>query len=134
LNGIRYPVVELRQYTLHPGRRDVLIDLFDREFVETQEAARMAVLGQFRDLDDSDRFVWLRGFDDMRRRAPAFRPPPPPGTRSATPHRRARLSLRLSTTAIARSTSRLRHPGPRSGCALPLLPGHCCVRQRSLLA
>jgi hypothetical protein len=79
LNGIRYPVVELRQYTLHPGRRDVLIDLFDREFVETQEAAGMAVLGQFRDLDDSDRFVWLRGFDDMRRRAPAFRPPPPPG-------------------------------------------------------
>ena len=31
------PVVELRQYTLHPGKRDVLIDLFDREFVETQE-------------------------------------------------------------------------------------------------
>jgi hypothetical protein len=72
LNGIRYPVVELRQYTLHPGRRDVLIDLFDREFVETQEAAGMAVLGQFRDLDDSDRFVWLRGFDDMRRRAEAL--------------------------------------------------------------
>ena len=31
------PVVELRQYTLHPGKRDVLMDLFDREFVETQE-------------------------------------------------------------------------------------------------
>src|SRR2546430_190343 len=28
------PIVELRQYTLHPGKRDVLIDLFDREFVE----------------------------------------------------------------------------------------------------
>lgn len=32
------PVVELRQYTLHPGKRDVLIDLFDREFIEPQEA------------------------------------------------------------------------------------------------
>ena len=32
------PIVELRQYTLHPGQRDVLIDLFDREFVESQEA------------------------------------------------------------------------------------------------
>lgn len=69
MNGVRYPVVELRQYTLHPGQRDVLINLFDREFVETQEAVGMPVLGQFRDLDDPDRFVWLRGFDDMPSRA-----------------------------------------------------------------
>ena len=61
-------VVELRQYTLHPGRRDVLIDLFDREFVETQEAVGMTVMGQFRDLDDANRFVWLRGFRDMAAR------------------------------------------------------------------
>jgi NIPSNAP len=59
------PVVELRQYTLHPGRRDVLIDIFDREFVETQEAAGMKVIAQFRSLDDPDRFVWVRGFPDM---------------------------------------------------------------------
>ena len=63
------PVVELRQYTLHPGQRDVLIDLFDREFVETQEAEGMRVIGQFRDLDNPDRFVWLRGFADMPGRA-----------------------------------------------------------------
>lgn len=25
------PIVKLRQYTLHPGTRDLLIDLFDRE-------------------------------------------------------------------------------------------------------
>jgi len=65
------PIVELRRYTLHPGQRDVLIDLFDREFVETQEAQGMRVLGQFRDLDQPDLFVWLRGFASMdaRRRA-----------------------------------------------------------------
>jgi quinol monooxygenase YgiN len=67
-----YPIVELRQYTLHPGRRDELIELFDREFVETQEDAGMAVLGQFRDLRDPDRFVWLRGFTDMESRAAAL--------------------------------------------------------------
>jgi hypothetical protein len=66
--NIRYPVVELRQYTLRPGQRDVLIELFDREFVESQEALGMAVLGQFRDLDRPDRFVWLRGFDSMAAR------------------------------------------------------------------
>ncbi|MFL1440295.1 NIPSNAP family protein [Nocardiopsis protaetiae] len=58
-------MVELRRYTLRPGRREELIGLFDAEFVETQEAVGMAVLGRFRDLDDADRFVWLRGFADM---------------------------------------------------------------------
>jgi quinol monooxygenase YgiN len=67
-----YPIVELRQYTLYPGRRDDLIELFDRELVETQEEAGMAVLGQFRDLRNPDRFVWLRGFADMPGRAAAL--------------------------------------------------------------
>ncbi|MET9800362.1 NIPSNAP family protein [Streptomyces sp. NPDC006368] len=72
MESLRCPVVELRQYTLHAGRRDVLIDLFDRELVEPQEAVGMTVLGQFRDLDDPDRFVWLRGFDSMPSRAKAL--------------------------------------------------------------
>jgi hypothetical protein len=59
----------LRQYTTHPNQRDVLIELFDRELVESQEAVGMRVMGQFRDLDDADRFVWLRGFADMASRA-----------------------------------------------------------------
>ncbi len=65
-------MVELRQYTLHPSRRDDLIELFDREFVETQEAAGMHIVGQFRDLDDPDRFVWIRGFTDMSSRHAAL--------------------------------------------------------------
>lgn len=73
MNGACCPVVELRQYTLHPGKREALIDLFDREFVETQEAAGISVLGQFRDLARPDRFVWLRGFQDMPARAQALR-------------------------------------------------------------
>ncbi|TWB56105.1 NIPSNAP family protein [Nitrospirillum viridazoti] len=62
-------VLELRQYTLKPGQRDALIDLFDRYFRTGQEAAGLRVVGQFRDLDDPDRFVWLRGFPDMSARA-----------------------------------------------------------------
>jgi len=45
------PVLELRQYTLHPVKRDVLIDLFEREFVERQEALGMKLVGQFRDAE-----------------------------------------------------------------------------------
>jgi quinol monooxygenase YgiN len=65
-------VIELRQYTLRAGQRDVLIELFDRELLETQEAAGCMVIGQFRDLDDANRFVWLRGFADMADRARAL--------------------------------------------------------------
>jgi NIPSNAP len=66
------PVVELRQYTLRPGQREVLVELFDREFVESQEAVGIDLIGQFRDLDRPDRFVWLRGFPDMERRRRAL--------------------------------------------------------------
>lgn len=62
-------VVELRQYTLKPGRRDQLIALFEREFIESQEAEGMEVIGTFRDESNADRFVWLRGFPDMESRA-----------------------------------------------------------------
>ena len=66
------PVVELRQYTLHPGQREALIALFDRELVETQEAVGMRVIAQFRDIDRPDVFTWLRGFSDMPARAAAL--------------------------------------------------------------
>ena len=67
------PIVELRQYVLHPGARDTLTRLFDREFVESQEALGIALIGQFRDVDDPDRFVWIRGFPDMALRLEALR-------------------------------------------------------------
>ena len=67
-----WPIVELRQYTLHAGRRDTLVALFDAEFVAPQEALGAHVVGQFRDLDDVDRFVWLRGFASMEARADAL--------------------------------------------------------------
>lgn len=65
-------VLELRQYTLHPGQRDVLVELFEREFIEPQEAVGMHVIGTFRDLDAPDRFVWLRAFPSMAARREAL--------------------------------------------------------------
>ena len=58
-------MLELRQYTLKDGERDRLINLFERHFVESQEAAGMTIVGQFRDRRRPDRFVWLRGFANM---------------------------------------------------------------------
>jgi hypothetical protein len=61
----QHPVFELRQYKIDAGRRDEFIELFDRELVETQEAEGMALIGQFSDRSDPDRFTWIRGFATM---------------------------------------------------------------------
>lgn len=66
------PVVELRQYVLKPGQRETLIGIFDGKLIDGQEAAGMTIIGQFRDLDRPDMFVWLRGFDGMATRKDAL--------------------------------------------------------------
>lgn len=65
-------VFELRNYTLHPGQRDTLIDLFERQFIESQEALGAHIVATFRDLDAPDHFVWLRSFADMAARPVAL--------------------------------------------------------------
>ena len=67
-----FGVVELRRYLLKPGQRDVLIELFDREFIEPQRDAGMPVIGGFRDDDHPNTFTWLRGFADMESRRKAL--------------------------------------------------------------
>jgi NIPSNAP len=65
-------VIELRQYKTYPGKRDVLITLFERAFVESQEALGMKIVGTFRDRNDPLRFTWIRGFRSMEERGPAL--------------------------------------------------------------
>jgi hypothetical protein len=67
-----WPLVELRRYTLNPGRCDELVELFEREFIESQEALGMQVLLHAREPAAPDRFVWFRGFRDLPSRAPAL--------------------------------------------------------------
>jgi hypothetical protein len=69
---IALQVIELRQYTLKGGTRATFTRLFEREFVVPQNAVGAHVLGVFRDLDDPDRFVWMRGFADMAARKTAL--------------------------------------------------------------
>jgi hypothetical protein len=59
------PVIELRQYKIVHGRRNAFVSLFEREFVDSQEALGMRLVGQFRDLDDPDRYTWIREFPTM---------------------------------------------------------------------
>jgi hypothetical protein len=65
-------VVELRQYTLKGGARAAFTSLFQQQFVTTQDVVGAHVRAVFRDLDDTDRFVWMRGFADMEARKAAL--------------------------------------------------------------
>jgi quinol monooxygenase YgiN len=65
-------VLELRQYKIVPGRRDDMIEVFERWFIESQEADGMRLVGQFRDRDDLNRFTWIRTFPDMATREAAL--------------------------------------------------------------
>ena len=66
------PVLELRQYKIFAGKREQMIEVFDGKLVEPQEDVGMRVLGQFRDLDDPNRFTWMREFPNMEARGRAL--------------------------------------------------------------
>lgn len=64
---------ELRSYVARPGRRDELIDMFERIFLDAYEVAGARIVGTFRALDDPDRWVWIRAFADAASRGAALR-------------------------------------------------------------
>lgn len=62
-------ILELRQYTLRPGTRPGFVERFEREFLDPHHAVGIEVVGTFFDLDDPDRFVWIRAFPSLDQRA-----------------------------------------------------------------
>jgi hypothetical protein len=106
-------LVELRQYTLRPGRRDALVELFEREFVAPQEAAGMELIGQFRDCDAPERFVWWRGFADHAARNAAL------ATFYGGPAWRAHRAAANATMLDSDDVLLLRPARPGGGFVLP---------------
>jgi hypothetical protein len=58
-------VIELRNYLLADTSR-AFIRYFEEEFLFSQRDTGMHPLGQFAVTGAADRFVWIRGFEDMR--------------------------------------------------------------------
>lgn len=54
-------IIDLRDYTTAPEKRDLLIERCEREFFPEQTRLGARFIGVFRDADNPDRFVWLRG-------------------------------------------------------------------------
>ena len=63
---------ELRNYATRAGRRDQLVDLFERHFLDAYQAAGARVTGTFTHAGDPDRWIWIRAFDDNRSRGEAL--------------------------------------------------------------
>jgi hypothetical protein len=63
------PLIELRQYVLYPGKREAFTRLFEDQFIESQEAVGLYIIGTFHEPVHPSHFTWIRGFTDMDARA-----------------------------------------------------------------
>ena len=61
-------IVEVRNYRTKPGARDAFLALFERRVVPALHEAGMQVLGPLRDLENPNRFSWLRAFPSAEER------------------------------------------------------------------
>ena len=67
-NNPNIKVLELRNYLLNPNLADPFSNYFNTHFVEPMNELGGYTLGQFKIKGDKNRFVWLRGFADMKTR------------------------------------------------------------------
>jgi NIPSNAP len=55
-------LVEFRNYEIVPGGVDAFVKHFEDHFLAAQEELGMQIVGQFRDVGDASRFVWIRRY------------------------------------------------------------------------
>ena len=61
-------IVEVRSYRIKPGRRAEFIRFFETQSVPALKAHGMKVTGPFLDLENPNKFVWLRSFPTLEER------------------------------------------------------------------
>jgi len=61
-------IVEVRSYRIKPGRRAEFIQLFETRAIPALRSHGMKVLGPLLDLENPNKFVWLRSFPSLEER------------------------------------------------------------------
>jgi hypothetical protein len=61
-------IVEVRSYKVKPGRRQEFIDFFETRAIPALHSGGMTVVGPLLDLENPNRFCWLRGFPSLEER------------------------------------------------------------------
>jgi NIPSNAP len=66
-------LVEFRNYQILPGAIEAFVEHFENHFLESQEELGMDIVGQFRVVDDTQRFVWIRRYLEPSSRGTSLR-------------------------------------------------------------
>ena len=61
-------IVEVRSYRIKPGRRQEFIKFFETRAVPALRSHGMQILGPLLDLENPNKFVWLRSFPSLEER------------------------------------------------------------------
>ena len=61
-------IVEVRSYRIKPGKRDEFIQLFESRAIPAQRSYGMPVTGPFLDVENPNKFVFLRSFPSLEER------------------------------------------------------------------
>ena len=61
-------IVEVRSYRIKPGHRDAFIHFFETRAVPALRTHGMKILGPLLDLENPNKFVWLRSFPSLSER------------------------------------------------------------------
>lgn len=61
-------IIEIRHYTLKPGRREEFIEFFEQKNRPALRDAGMLVFGPMRDLENPDKVHWMRAFPSLEER------------------------------------------------------------------
>ena len=68
-------IVEVRSYRIKAGKRDEFIDFFEKRSVPALQSHGMKIIGPLIDLENPNKFVFLRGFpsiEDLHRMKDEF--------------------------------------------------------------
>lgn len=65
-------IIEVRTYTIKPGKRDEFVEFFHDGLMAEYAKYPITILGSFTSVDDDNTFVWLRAFEDEATREKAL--------------------------------------------------------------
>jgi len=57
-------LIELREYTVRPGKRDAWVKMMEEEIIPFQIQNGIVVLGSWAVEDDEGVYIWMRRFED----------------------------------------------------------------------
>ena len=61
-------IVEVRSYRIKPGRREEFLEFFEKRSIPALRSYGMKVAGPLIDLENPNKFVWLRSFPSLEER------------------------------------------------------------------